>query len=68
LKDSNAVGNTYTASVFYGLASLIDRVSFPEKSLITMFSYRSGVLATMYALQVEVITIQSVSHFLFYLF
>jgi hydroxymethylglutaryl-CoA synthase len=56
LKDSNAVsiqvGNTYTASVFLGLASLIDRVVPEPGKLITLFSYGSGALATMYALQV----------------
>lgn len=65
LNDSNAasidVGNTYTASVFLGLASLVDRAanrgdlnpSAAEKSSsIVMFSYGSGALATMYHLQV----------------
>jgi hydroxymethylglutaryl-CoA synthase len=53
---SRLVGNTYTASVFLGLASLIDRVvkrgeMTPGKSII-MFSYGSGALASMYRLQV----------------
>lgn len=53
---SKVVGNTYTASVFLGLASLIDRVSArgeltPGKSIV-MFSYGSGALATMYRFQV----------------
>jgi len=60
LSDSNAasvaVGNTYTASVFLGLASLVDRAGgrgdlTPNKSIV-MFSYGSGALATMYHLQV----------------
>jgi hydroxymethylglutaryl-CoA synthase len=51
---SKLVGNTYTASVFLGLASLIDRVGgrgelTPGKS-IAVFSYGSGALATMYRL------------------
>lgn len=55
---SKMVGNTYTASVFLGLASLIDRVGgrgelTPGKSIV-MFSYGSGALATMYRLQVLV--------------
>lgn len=58
--DSNAaskkVGNTYTASVFLGLASLLDRAGrngelCPGKS-IGLFSYGSGALATMYSLAV----------------
>ena len=62
LTDSNAaridVGNTYTASVFLGLASLVDRAGgrgdlTPNKSIV-MFSYGSGALATMYNLQVYV--------------
>lgn len=60
LNDSNMasklVGNTYTASVFLGLASLVDRVGgrgelTPGKS-IAVFSYGSGALATMYRLTV----------------
>lgn len=60
LTDSNfaskLVGNTYTASVFLGLASLIDRAGgrgdlTPGKTL-GMFSYGSGALATMYCLTV----------------
>ena len=59
LTDSNYVskqiGNTYTASVFMGLASLVDRVGgrgdlTPGKT-IGVFSYGSGALATMYLLQ-----------------
>lgn len=58
LGDANAasqtVGNTYTASVFIGLASLVDRVGgrgelTPGKSMI-VFSYGSGAIATMYRL------------------
>lgn len=53
---SKHVGNTYTASVFLGLASLIDHVGgkgelTPGKSIV-LFSYGSGALATMYRLQV----------------
>jgi hydroxymethylglutaryl-CoA synthase len=53
---SRLVGNTYTASVFLGLASLIDRVGgrgelTPGKSVV-VFSYGSGALATIYRLQV----------------
>jgi hydroxymethylglutaryl-CoA synthase len=53
---SKLVGNTYTASVFLGMASLIDRVGgrgelTPGKS-IAVFSYGSGALATMYRLTV----------------
>lgn len=59
-KDSNAasklIGNTYAASVFLGLASLIDRAgSSGELSpgkMIGLFSYGSGALATMYCLRV----------------
>ena len=60
LSDSNMasklIGNTYTASVFIGLASLIDRAGgrgdlTPGKS-IAVFSYGSGALATMYRLSV----------------
>jgi hydroxymethylglutaryl-CoA synthase len=53
---SKRIGNTYTASVFIGLASLIDRAGgrgdlTPGKS-IAVFSYGSGALATMYRLRV----------------
>lgn len=53
---SQLVGNTYTASVFLGLASLIDRAGSrneltPGKSMV-VFSYGSGALATMYRLTV----------------
>jgi hydroxymethylglutaryl-CoA synthase len=53
---SKLVGNTYTASIFFGLASLIDRVGSkdeltPGKNIV-MFSYGSGALATMYRIQV----------------
>jgi len=56
-KASKLVGNTYTASVFLGLASLIDRAGgrgdlTPGKS-IAVFSYGSGALATMYRLSVR---------------
>ena len=53
---SKLVGNTYTASVFLGLASLVDQAGgrgelTPGKSLV-VFSYGSGALATMYRLSV----------------
>ena len=54
-KASQVVGNTYTASVFLGLASLVDRLGTTDLTpgkLIVMFSYGSGALASMYALQV----------------
>ena len=59
-KDSNSasikIGNTYTASVFLGLASLIDIAGSsgelsPGKT-VALFSYGSGALATMYCLHV----------------
>ena len=56
LADSNAasilVGNTYTASVFLGLASLVDRVGATQLlgKNIVMFSYGSGAMASMYGL------------------
>ena len=58
LTDANAaskiVGNTYTASVFIGLASLVDKAGSrgdltPGKTAV-VFSYGSGALATMYRL------------------
>lgn len=60
LTDSNAaskaVGNTYTASIFLGLASLVDRAGsrgeLTSGKSIGMFSYGSGALASMYRLQV----------------
>ena len=62
---SQAVGNTYTASVFLGLASLVDRVGgrgelTPGKTVV-VFSYGSGALATMYRLHVYVETNETVS-------
>jgi hydroxymethylglutaryl-CoA synthase len=59
-KDSNAanklIGNTYTASVFLGLASLVDRAGrrgdLSTGKTIGLFSYGSGALATMYCLSV----------------
>ena len=57
---SQQIGNTYTASVFFGIASLIHRqcaqlttASSPSKRMV-VFSYGSGALATMYQLQVYV--------------
>ena len=54
---SKKIGNTYTASVFFGIASLNDRVGgrgelSPGKQ-ITVFSNRSGAIATMYGLTVR---------------
>ena len=62
LDDSNAasqaVGNTYTASVFLGLASLVDRAGLrgdlTAGKNIMVFSYGSGAMATMYRLGVYV--------------
>jgi hydroxymethylglutaryl-CoA synthase len=55
---STQIGNTYTASVFFGLASLVDRLGGTDKlvegTTIGMFSYGSGALATMYRLHVYV--------------
>ena len=61
LADANAaskiVGNTYTASVFLGLASLVDKAGgrgdlTPGKTAV-VFSYGSGAIATMYRLHVR---------------
>ena len=62
LADANAasvvVGNTYAASVFLGLASLVDRAGRREENGLThgkrisLFSYGSGAMATMYCLNV----------------
>ncbi|KAI2497300.1 hydroxymethylglutaryl-CoA synthase [Fragilaria crotonensis] len=54
---SKEVGNTYTASVFLGLSSLVDRVGgrgelTPGKTIV-VFSYGSGALASMYRLHVR---------------
>jgi hydroxymethylglutaryl-CoA synthase len=60
---SQQIGNTYTASVFFGIASLIHRqreeltattTSAASSKRIVVFSYGSGALATMYQLQVYV--------------
>jgi len=61
LSDANSaskiVGNTYTASVFLGLASLVDKAGgrgdlTPGKTAV-VFSYGSGALATIYRLHVR---------------
>jgi len=56
VSDSNAaskiVGNTYTASVFLGMASLIDRQTLSTGQMLAVFSYGSGALATMYTMRV----------------
>lgn len=52
---SQLVGNTYTASVFFGLASLIDRAAndlTPGKNIV-MFSYGSGAIASMYHFEIR---------------
>lgn len=62
VEDANAasriVGNTYTASVFLGLASLVDRQweQLTEGKTLAVFSYGSGALATLYRLHVYVTT------------
>jgi hydroxymethylglutaryl-CoA synthase len=53
---SKAVGNTYTASVFFGLCSLVDRAGArgdltPGKKVV-VFSYGSGAIASLYRLHV----------------
>ena len=61
LTDANAaskmVGNTYTASVFFGLASLVDKAGsrgeLTSGKTAVVFSYGSGALATMYRLHVR---------------
>ena len=52
---SKEIGNTYTASVFMGLASLLSKEGQEKGRLtdgkeIVMFSYGSGAMATMYKL------------------
>jgi hydroxymethylglutaryl-CoA synthase len=61
---SQHIGNTYTASVFFGLLSLLDRRGRENSTSgtptpliqagqsIVMFSYGSGALATMYRIAV----------------
>lgn len=54
---SQQVGNTYTASVFLGLASLISfNKSFTVGQTICVFSYGSGAIATMYGLRIRNVT------------
>jgi len=54
---SQRIGNTYTASVFMGLASLIDivgrRGDLEVGKNVVVFSYGSGALATMYRLHIR---------------
>ena len=54
---SKHVGNTYTASVFLGLASLVSRVGSRNElqhgKSICVFSYGSGALASLYRLTVR---------------
>jgi hydroxymethylglutaryl-CoA synthase len=55
---SARIGNTYTASVFFGLASLVDRAGgrgdLPDGAAVGVFSYGSGAIATLYRLRVYV--------------
>lgn len=61
LKDANAasklIGNTYAASVFMGLASLMDKLGQDETNSIgkkvVVFSYGSGSMASMYRLHIR---------------
>jgi len=61
LSDSNAaskkIGNTYAASVFMGIASLVDKIGQDETSAIgknaVVFSYGSGSMASMYRLHIR---------------
>ena len=49
---SKVIGNTYTASVFCGLVSLMDSEGARlEGKRVVLFSYGSGALATMYGLR-----------------
>jgi 3-hydroxy-3-methylglutaryl CoA synthase len=51
LKDSSyastRIGNTYAASVFFGIASLLDSGAVKPGDKVTVFSYGSGAMATM---------------------
>ena len=51
------LGNTYAASVFMGLASLMDTIGRNEENAIgkkvVVFSYGSGSMASMYRLHVR---------------
>ena len=49
---SRLIGNTYAASVFVGLCSLIDADVLSPGDNVTVFSYGSGSMATMYNLTV----------------
>jgi len=61
LGDANAasklIGNTYAASVFMGLASLMDKIGRDEEGAIgknvVVFSYGSGSMASMYRLHIR---------------
>ncbi len=61
LSDANAasklIGNTYAASVFMGLASLMDKIGRDEENAIgkkaVVFSYGSGSMASMYSLRMR---------------
>lgn len=49
---SQAIGNTYAASVFMGIACLVDTIGAElEGKTAFVFSYGSGALATMYELR-----------------
>jgi hydroxymethylglutaryl-CoA synthase len=45
------LGNSYTASMYTGLASLLSQAQELENKRVLMFSYGSGMAATMYSLQ-----------------
>lgn len=49
------IGNMYTGSVFFGLASLVSQVPFEqlEGKRVAMFSYGSGCAASMYSFRVR---------------
>ncbi|KAI8322832.1 hydroxymethylglutaryl-CoA synthase [Martensiomyces pterosporus] len=49
------IGNMYTGSVFFGLASLISQVPYEklDGKRVTLFSYGSGCAASMYSFRVR---------------
>jgi hydroxymethylglutaryl-CoA synthase len=57
LADSNFasmhIGNTYAASVFVGICSLLDSGVIRPGQKVTVFSYGSGAMASMYSLHVR---------------
>ncbi|KAJ2323459.1 3-hydroxy-3-methylglutaryl coenzyme A synthase, partial [Coemansia sp. RSA 2681] len=52
---ARSIGNMYTGSVFFGLASLLSEVPFAqlEGKRVAMFSYGSGCAASMYSFRVR---------------